>query len=62
QALIVQNPVKMGYLAVDTMMKHLRGEKVEKRIDTGVVVVTKENMDTPEMKDLLNPPFDQYLK
>ena len=62
QALVVQNPMKMGYLAVETMVKHLRGEKVEKRIDTGVVVVTKENMGTPEMKELLTPQFDKYLK
>ena len=61
QALIVQNPMKMGYLGVETMVKHLRGEKVDKRIDTGVVVVTKENMDTPEMKELLYPPLEKYL-
>lgn len=62
QALVVQNPMKMGYLGVATLVKHLRGEKVDKRIDTGVVVVTKENMDTPEMKELLYPPLDKYLK
>src|SRR5213075_1070023 len=44
QGLVVQNPVLMGYLGVMTMVKHLRGEKVEKRIDTGVVLVTRENM------------------
>jgi len=62
QALVVQNPMKMGYLGVETMVKHLRGEKVERRIDTGVVLITRENMDTPEMKELLYPPLDQYLK
>jgi ribose transport system substrate-binding protein len=61
QALVVQNPVKMGYLGVLTMVKHLQGQKVEKRIDTGVVVVTQENMDKPEMSELLHPPFDKYL-
>ncbi|MDQ6631372.1 MAG: substrate-binding domain-containing protein [Verrucomicrobiota bacterium] len=61
QALIVQNPVKMGYLGVMTMVQHLRGEPVEKRIDTGVVVVTKENMDKPEMKEILYPPLKKYL-
>jgi ribose transport system substrate-binding protein len=62
QGLGVQNPVLMGYLSVMTMVKHLQGEKVEKRIDTGVVLVTPENMEQPEIKDLLNPPFDKYLK
>jgi ribose transport system substrate-binding protein len=62
QALAVQNPLLMGYLSVTTMVKHLQGEKVENRIDTGVVLATPENMEQPAVKDLLNPPFDKYLK
>jgi len=62
QGLVLQNPVKMGYLAVMKMVDHLRGKEVPKRIDTGVVVATPENMDSPEIKELLNPPLDQYLK
>ena len=62
QGLAVQNPVLMGYLSVMTMVKHLKGEKVENRIDTGVVLVTPENMEQPEIKDLLNPPLEKYLK
>jgi ribose transport system substrate-binding protein len=62
QGLAVQNPVLMGYLSVVTMVKHLQGEKVEKRIDTGVVLVTPENMEQPDIKDLLYPPLDKYLK
>jgi len=61
QALVVQNPLLMGYLGVMTAVKHLRGEKVEKRIDTGVLLVTPENMDRPEIKELLFPPLDKYL-
>jgi ribose transport system substrate-binding protein len=62
QALVVQNPMLMGYLGVATAVKHLHGEKVAKRIDTGVVLVTKENMEQPEIKELLYPPLDKYLK
>ncbi len=62
QGIIVQNPVRMSYLAVKTMVEHLQGKAVEKRIDTGVYVVTPENMDTPEMKELLYPPLEKYLK
>lgn len=62
QGLAVQNPVLMGYLSVMTMVKHLQGEKVENRIDTGVVLVTPENMEQSEIKDLLNPPLEKYLK
>jgi ribose transport system substrate-binding protein len=53
--LVVQDPVNMGYTAVKTMVAHLKGQPVEKRIDTGVHVATKANMDTPEMKALLEP-------
>ena len=61
QGLVVQNPVRMSYLGVMTLLKHLKGESVEKRIDTGVTVVTPENMEQPEIKELLYPPLDKYL-
>jgi ribose transport system substrate-binding protein len=62
QGLAVQNPVLMGYTAVLTIVKHLQGEKVENRIDTGVVLVSPENMEQPENKELLHPPLEKYLK
>ena len=62
QGLVVQNPVYMGYKGVITMVEHLQGKKVEKRIDTGVVLVTPENADQPEIKELLYPPLEKYLK
>src|SRR5665213_1216478 len=62
QGLAVQNPMLMGYLSLMTMVKHLQGEKVDTRIDTGVMLVSPENMAQPEIKDLLQPPIDKYLK
>ena len=62
QGLVVQNPVFMGYKGVMTMVEHLQGKKVEKRIDTGVVLVSVENMEQAEVKELLYPPLDKYLK
>jgi ribose transport system substrate-binding protein len=62
QALVVQNPMLMGYLGVVTAVKYLRHEKVDKRIDTGVVLVTQENMESPQVKELLHPELDKYLK
>ena len=58
-ALVVQDPVKMGYLGVKTMVEHLRGQPVEKRIDTGVNLATRENMNEPEMHALLNPDLSR---
>lgn len=53
--LVLQDPVRMGYLAVKAMVDHLEKKTVEKRIPTGEFVATKENMDSPEMVRLLNP-------
>lgn len=60
--IVVQNPFNMGYLGVRTMVDKLLGKTVEKKIDTGVMLVTKENMESPEVHALLHPPLDQYLK
>jgi len=62
QGLVVQNPVFMGYKGVMTMVEHLQGKPVEKRIDTGVVLVTPQNCEQPEIKELLYPPLEKYLK
>jgi len=59
--LVLQNPFNIGYLAVKTMASHLRGEKIEKRIDTGAKMVTKDNMETPEIKELLTPDLKKWL-
>src|SRR4030095_7460153 len=40
QGLVVQNPVLMGYRGVMTMVEHLQGKTVERRIDTGVNLIT----------------------
>ncbi|AIE87849.1 substrate-binding domain-containing protein [Fimbriimonas ginsengisoli] len=55
-ATIVQNPFKMGYLGVKTMVDVIHKKKVEEKIDTGATLVTKENMNQDEIKKLLNPP------
>ena len=59
---VVQNPFSIGYLGVKTMVSHLRGEKVHKRIDTGSILVTRENLDQPEIRKLLNPDLSKWLK
>ncbi|MEM7393959.1 MAG: substrate-binding domain-containing protein [Verrucomicrobiota bacterium] len=62
QGLVVQDPMKMGYLGVRVMIDHINGKTVDKRIDTGVVMVTQDNMEEAAIKALLYPPLDQYLK
>jgi ribose transport system substrate-binding protein len=61
-ALVVQDPINMGYLGVKTIVAHIKGQPVEKRVDTGVRVATKENMESPDMKDVIHPDLSQWLK
>jgi ribose transport system substrate-binding protein len=59
---VLQNPFRMGYLGVKTLADHLQGGKVEQRIDTGVTLATKENMDQQEIRELLSPDLSRWLK
>jgi ribose transport system substrate-binding protein len=59
--IVVQNPMRMGYLGVKTMVDHLQGKPVERRVDTGVMLVTLANLDSANVKDLVNPPYQKYL-
>lgn len=59
--LILQSPFNIGYLSVKTMVAIVRGERVEKRIDTGAKLVTKENIEAPEVKELLRPDTKKWL-
>ncbi len=61
QGLVVQDPFNMGYLGVMTLIKSIKGEKVEKRVATPIAVVTPENMADSKMAELLNPPLGKYL-
>lgn len=55
QGLIVQNPYRMGYLGVKTAAAAVRAAPVEKRIDTGVTLVTAENLNEPAVRALVQP-------
>lgn len=52
-AIVVQGSFRMGELGVATVAKVLARQKVEKFIDTGVVLVTKENIGTEDAKNVL---------
>lgn len=54
QALIAQNPFKMGVESINAIAKIARGERVT-GADTGSVVVTKDNLESPEVQAVLTP-------
>lgn len=56
QGIVVQNPFAIGELGVKAIVDSLLGKPVEKRVDTGVMMITAENMNSPEAQKLLNPP------
>jgi ribose transport system substrate-binding protein len=53
QALIAQKPADIGKAGVEQAIAALKGEPVQKKIGTGFVVVTKENMNDPDVKPFL---------
>jgi ribose transport system substrate-binding protein len=53
---VVQNPINMGYLSVKTMVEHLQGKPVAKTVDTGVLMVTADNLRDPAVQAVINPP------
>ena len=59
--IVVQNPMRMGYLGVKTMADYLRGKPVERRIDTGVMLVTDANLDSAATQEVIHPPIARYL-
>jgi ribose transport system substrate-binding protein len=60
-AIVVQDPVKMGYLGVKTIVAHIRGQAVEARIDTGARLVARDHMDDPDVRELLHPDLKRWL-
>jgi len=52
-SLVVQNPYRMGYEGVKTVLAVLDGKEVPKAVDTGVELVTRERLSEPKIRELL---------
>ena len=55
-SLVLQNPFKIGYESVKAMVAKLNGQTPPRVIDTGVKLLTMDNLQTPEMQQLLKSP------
>jgi ribose transport system substrate-binding protein len=53
QALVAQNPTRMGYEGVKTMALKLQGKEAPPAIDTGVKLITRDDLENPDVKALL---------
>jgi ribose transport system substrate-binding protein len=61
-ATVVQDPFRMGYEAVKTIVEKLGGKQPPKRIDLPAIVIDRENLDRPEIQKLIKPDLKKYLK
>ncbi|MFN7927021.1 MAG: substrate-binding domain-containing protein [Blastocatellia bacterium] len=52
-SLVVQDPYKMGYEGVRAVLNKKAGKPIERRLDTGVELVKKDNIDTPKIQNLV---------
>ncbi|NLD59964.1 MAG: ABC transporter substrate-binding protein [Clostridiales bacterium] len=52
---VAQNPFLIGYTATQNVIKVLKGEQVEKKIAVPVTWITAENIDQPEIQNVLTP-------
>jgi ribose transport system substrate-binding protein len=55
-ALIAQDPARMGFQSVKTLVDHIRGKKVPSNVDVDIQVVTQQNLANPEIQKLLSLP------
>ena len=61
-SLVAQHPFKMGYESVIAAVKHLKGEKVEKINNLSPKLLTKDNLDSSEVQEQINPDLKKYLE
>lgn len=62
QGLVAQDPFDMGYQGVKTAFAAIQGKPVNKRVPTRLMMVTPENMNNPEVKEVTSPDIDKWLK
>jgi ribose transport system substrate-binding protein len=55
QGLVVQHPFRMGEMGVKAIVDHLQGRTVAKRVDTGAILVTAENLRSNAIQEILHP-------
>lgn len=60
-SLVIQNPFEMGYQAVTACVKAINKEPVEKQINLAPRLITKQNLNDPDVQQQVNPDLKQYL-
>jgi ribose transport system substrate-binding protein len=60
-SIVVQNPFRMGYESTRAIGMKLRGQSPPRLQDSGATLVRREDLDRPEIHELLMPDIGQYL-
>jgi ribose transport system substrate-binding protein len=60
-ALVIQDPFRMGYEAVKAIGMRLKGQTPPPHIDSGVYLVTRLDLEKPDIVDLLHPDLQRWL-
>jgi ribose transport system substrate-binding protein len=61
-AMVVQDPFRMGHDAVKTLVDKLNGQTPPKRIDLSARVVTRADLEKAEVQRLLHPDLKRWVK
>jgi len=61
-ALVAQDPFRIGYETVRTLVDRLQGKTPPKHINLHARVVTRADLQKPEIKQLLSPELNKYLQ
>jgi len=61
-AIVVQDPFRIGFESVKTLVDKLRGATPPKRIDLPARLITKADLEKPEIEELLHPNVKKYLQ
>ena len=60
-AIVIQNPFRIGHDTVKVLVDRLNGLTPPKRIDLEARLVRKQDLDKPELQQLLHPDVPKYL-
>ena len=60
-SLVIQHPFKMGYESVKAAVAKLNGKPVEKIHNLAPRLITKEDLEKPDVKEQVNPDLKKYL-
>ncbi len=60
-SIVVQDPFKMGYESTKALADALAGREPTRKVDSGAYLITPDNVDSPEMHQVLFPDIEKWL-